>query len=201
MKLKTLKNGPVVKSRLRLPHPIGSNVRIAVLCKEGGTVAAGALEAGAVMVGEQSLLAAIKAGDMPFDKLLCHDDSVKALQEAGLARILGPKGMMPNSKNRTITSNIVGMMREMVGAEEYREKMGVVRMGIGQLNFTPEMLSANISAVMSAIKRDLSKIDEHFTKDVEEVVLSTTNGPGFSLDGGFKSADEKLTPEMLSTAV
>lgn len=201
VKLKTLKNGPVVKNRVRLPHPFGSDVRIAVICKDDGPTAAAALEAGAVMAGEETLLAPIKEGKILFTHLLCHDESAKALQEAGVGRILGPKGLMPNTKNGTITSRIAVMVREMLGAEEYKEKMGVVRMGIGPLNFTPEMISANIKAVMASIKQDLAKIDHQFAKQVEEVVLSTTNGPGFSLNGGFKSVDEKITPEVLCSAV
>ncbi|EQB44519.1 hypothetical protein CGLO_16729 [Colletotrichum gloeosporioides Cg-14] len=73
-----------------------------------------------------------------------------------------------------------------MGADDYRERMGVIRLAIGQLGFTPQMLASNIKAFVSHIKQDIAQLDTH--KD----------GPGFSLNGNFDSTEEKVTPQALS---
>ncbi len=201
IKFGTVKNGPVVRNRIRLPYPVLSSVRIGVICKEGSKLAEEARQAGAVDVGEESLYEAIRTGNTTFNRLLCHGDCQDSLMKANLGRILGPKGLMPNPKQRTVTHDVVGMMREMLGAGDYREKMGVVRVPIGMLGFTPQMLAENVTAFMKAIKKELAKMEDMVAKDVQEVVLSSTNGPGLSLSGAFNPSDESIAPEHLATAV
>ena len=108
---------------------------------------------------------------------------------------------MPNTKTRTITADIKGTMNDLVGAEEYRERAGVVRMAIGQLLFTTQMLSDNIKVLMERIKQDINDLDDNAPKRIEEVVLSTTHGPGISLNGKFQPSDEKLTVQALESAM
>ncbi|KAJ0271170.1 hypothetical protein COL940_011201 [Colletotrichum noveboracense] len=194
--LKTPRNGNVVKNRIRLPNPVKSDVRVGVICEEGSAVAQQALQAGAVIAGQETVFEAIRNGDLAFNKLICHVDSEAALNKANLGRLLGPKGLMPNRRMKTITDNITGSIRETMGADDYRERMGVIRLAIGQLGFTPQMLASNIKAFVSHIKQDIAQLDTH--KDVHEVVLSTSQGPGFSLNGNFDSTDEKVTPQVLS---
>ncbi|OAA55524.1 mitochondrial large ribosomal subunit [Niveomyces insectorum RCEF 264] len=201
LKLQTNKDGAVLRDRIRLPFPCNSDYRIAVVCKEGSKVATEARADGAVAVGEASLFAAIKAGDINFNRLICHADSVSELMKAGLGPVLGPRGLMPSLKNKTITTDVRNQMRDIAGTEDYRERGGVVRMAIGQLSFTPQMIADNIKAMMGKVKEDIRKIEITTPKMVDEVVLSSTNGPGFSLSGAFSPTDEKITPAHLSTAV
>jgi large subunit ribosomal protein L1 len=198
VKLKTLKNGPVLRNRIRLPHPVKTNVRVAVICPENSTIAAEARQLGAVAAGEESLFSMIQEGRLPFDRLVCHADSEAALKRANLGKILGPKGLMPNVKTKTITNDIKGLMRDLVGADEYRERNGVVRMSIGQLGFTPEMVSDNVKRFMGQLNTELNALEDVTEKRVDEVVFSSTHGPGFSLNGGFQSTDESLKPEHLA---
>lgn len=164
-----------------------------------------ARQGGAVAFGEASLFELIKAqsNNLPFNRLICHVDSQQALNKAGLGRILGPKGLMPSLKTNTITKSVKSMMHEMVGAEQYREKIGVVRMPIGNILFTPKQLSENVKALVSQVKNDLVAIEDKMNihKDLIEVVLTSTNGPGFTLNGGFLPTDEKITPAQLSTTM
>ncbi|TDZ38995.1 50S ribosomal protein L1 [Colletotrichum trifolii] len=194
--LKTPRNGSVVKSRIRLPNPVKSDVRVGVICPEGSPIAQQALQAGAVVAGQESLFEAIREEKINFNRLICHVDSEAALNKAALGRILGPKGLMPNRRMKTITENVSGSIRETMGADDYRERQGVIRMAIGQLGFTPKMLADNVKSFLGQIKKDISELDTH--KDIHEVVLSSSQGPGISLNGKFEPTDEKMTPENLS---
>ena len=186
-----------MRGSLRLPNPVKSDWLIAVICPEGGDVANAATSAGAVAVGEESLFEAIREGKIEFDRLLCHEASEKALNKAGLGKVLGPRGLMPNHRNRTIVADVAKSIRDSSGAADYRERMGVVRMSIGQLGFTPIQLRANIQAVMKKVKTECADIAEDFPKEVHEVVLSTTHGPALSLKGTLVDPEDSVTPEQL----
>ncbi|KAM7214151.1 Ribosomal protein L1-like protein [Rhypophila decipiens] len=201
IKLKTSKNGPVIRSTLRLPFPFQTDTRIAVLCPDG-PIATEARENGAVEAGQEGLIQNIQNGNIQFNKLICHVDCEPLLKTLHLGKILGPKGLMPNLKTKTITADIKGTMSDLVGAEEFRERAGVVRMAIGQLLFTPQMLADNIKVFMDKIKKDIGNLDDTAPKVIEEVVLSTTHGPGISLNGKFQPvADENLKVQDLEGAM
>ncbi|KAK2074157.1 hypothetical protein P8C59_008385 [Phyllachora maydis] len=199
VKLRTHKNGPVVRDRIRLPHPVKTDTKVAVICPENGSVAAEARALGAVAAGQESLISQIQEGNITFNRLICHTSSEIPFMRANLGKILGPKGLMPSLKTKTITNNIRDLMRELVGSDEYRERNGVVRLAVGQLGFTPEMLAENIKSFVARIKSDMGKIDEQYAKSIDEVVLSSTKGPGFSLNGGFNPTDPDLRPEDLTS--
>ncbi|KAL2163019.1 hypothetical protein VTH06DRAFT_6855 [Thermothelomyces fergusii] len=201
VKLRATRGGPVIRNRIRLPFPVRTDTRIGVICPEDSPMFAEAQQLGAVAVGEESLFQSIREGNIPFNKLICHVDSQEALKKANLGRILGPKGLMPNPKNRTITNDIKTTVKELIGADDYRERDGVVRLAVGQLGFTPQMLSDNIKAFMAQLKEDIANIDENHVKQLDEVVLTSTNGPGFSLDGTFFPREEGLKPEDLQSVM
>jgi large subunit ribosomal protein L1 len=173
---------------MRLPHPVKTDLRICVVCPRDSPQGNAALAAGASLVGEEEVFNAIKEGKIDFDRCICHTDSLPALNKSGLGRILGPRGLMPSAKTGTVVKDVGAAVREMVGASEYRERNGVVRMSIGQLGFTPEELQANIRAFVENVKRDIAGLSDRVGKEVHEVVLSSTNGPGMSLSGEFRSA-------------
>lgn len=156
---------------------------------------------GAVAVGQESLFESIRQGNIPFNKLICHVDSQDALKKANLGKILGPKGLMPSAKTKTLTTDIKATVQELIGADEYRERDGVVRMAVGQLGFTPKMLSDNVKSMMNLLKQDVNNAEETHPKTIDEVVLSSTHGPGFSLDGTFDPRDEKIKAEDLQSAM
>ncbi|KAH9845612.1 50S ribosomal protein L1 [Teratosphaeria destructans] len=187
LRFKTLKNGPVVRNRMRLPHPVNTDLRICVIAPPDSAPAKAAKQAGASLVGEDEIFEAVKAGNIDFDRCICHVDSLPKLSKSGIARMLGPRGLMPSAKTGTVVKDVKASVGEMVGASEYRERLGVVRICIGQLAFTPEELQANIRAFVERIKRDIAGLSDRISKDIHEVVLSSTNGPGLSLNGEFRS--------------
>jgi large subunit ribosomal protein L1 len=170
VRFRTLKNGPVVRNRLRLPHPVKTDLRICVIAAPGSKAAEEARSAGATLVGEDAVFDQIKQGIVEFDRCICHIDSLQKLNKAGLGRVLGPKGLMPSTKQGTVVTNIGTTVVNMVGGSEYRERMGVVRMAIGQLGFTPEEMQRNIKAIMDAIKKDISQMQDRISKEIHEVV-------------------------------
>lgn len=171
-----------------------------MLCPDG-PIAAEARENGAVEAGEEGLIKNIQNGNIQFNKLVCHIECEPLLKKLNLGKILGPKGLMPNTKTKTITADIKATMNDLVGAEEYRERGGVVRMAIGQLLFTPQMLADNIKVFMERIKQDINDLDDNAPKRIEEVVLSSTHGPGISLNGKLQPSDDKLTIQALESAM
>ncbi|KAK1779885.1 ribosomal protein L1-like protein [Copromyces sp. CBS 386.78] len=201
VKLRTKKGGPVVRDRVRLPTPVKTDTRIAVICPEGSELQEEAKRLGAVLAGEETVFEAIRSGNFLFNKLLCHTESEGALRKANVGKLLGPKGLMPSGKTKTITNNLEATFRDMIGMDEYRERDGVVRMAVGQLGFTPKQLAENIRAFMAKIKSDISKMDDSTPKLLEEVVLSTTHGPGLSLNAEFAPTDDKIKPEDLEAVM
>ncbi|EFY87926.1 60S ribosomal protein L1 precursor [Metarhizium acridum CQMa 102] len=196
--LKTARNGPVVKNSIRLPHPVQSDWQIAVICPEGSDIATAATAAGAVAVGEETLFEAIRNEKIDFDRLICHEASEKALNKAGLGKILGPKGLMPSKRMKTIVSDVTKSIRDSAGAADYRERQGVIRMAIGQLGYTPDQLKVNIQALLKKVKSECAEISEEVSKEVHEVILSTTNGPSLSLNGKFNDVEGETQPEALA---
>lgn len=199
LKFKSQKNGPVVRNRLRLPHPVKTDIRICVICPPDSKYAKDAIAAGASLVGEEDVFEAVKDGNIEFDRCICQTDSLAKMNKAGLGRILGPRGLMPSSKTGTVVSDPASVLKDMVGGSEYRERLGVVRMAIGQLGFTPEEMQRNIKLFIESVKKDLNRMSDKTNKELEEVVLSTTNGPGFSMNGEFASSDGTITAKELST--
>lgn len=170
VRLRTPKNGPVIRNRLRLPHPVTAAVRIAVVCPPNSPAAAQAVKAGACLVGEDNIIDAVKAGRIEFDRCLCHVDSLSKMNNAGLGIILGPKGLMPSTKLGTVVNDVAGGVRGMVGASEYREKLAVIRMAVGQLGFTPEEMQSNIRVFMDGLKKDIAQLSDQVDKKIHEVV-------------------------------
>jgi large subunit ribosomal protein L1 len=200
LKLKSLKNGPVIRNRLRLPHPVKTDLRICVICPPDSQYAEAATAAGASLVGEEAVFEAVKDGRIDFDRCICQTDSLAKMNKAGLGRILGPRGLLPSAKTGTVVKDPASAVKELVGGAEYREKLGVVRIAIGQLGFTPEEMQRNIKALIEAVKKDMSQLSDRISKELAEVVLSSTNGPGLILNGDFISPDSRITPRELSTS-
>ena len=170
VRLRTIKNSPVIRNRLRLSHPPDTSARICVICPPDSPIAKQATAAGAILVGEDNIFDAIREGQIDFDRCICHKDSAKKLQQANLGRILGPRGLMPNEKLGTITGNVAQMVRTMVGATEYKETLGVIRCAVGQLAYTPEQLQKNIREFMASVRKDITALSDQVDKGIHEVV-------------------------------
>lgn len=168
----------MVRGMVSLPAGIGKDVRVAVICKDEKVEEAKA--AGADFASSQSLIDDIKAGKIDFDVLIATPDMMGLIGQ--VARILGPKGLMPNPKLGTVSADIkTAVKNAKSGQVEYRvEKAGIVHAGLGKLSFSNEDLISNIKAfVDSVVKAKPSGAKGTYLK---KVTLSSTMGVGHRID-------------------
>lgn len=172
VRLKTKKDGPVLRNTIRLPFAVKTDIRVCVICEPGSKQAKQAKEAGAVLVGEDEVFERVKEGKIDFDRCIATPASLPKIQKAGLPRILGPRGMMPSVKLGTVTENVAQQVQVMLGGSTYRERQGVVRMSVGQLGFTPEQVRDNIKIFLAHLKGEAGTLAENqgFAKSIYEVV-------------------------------
>ena len=143
-------NDQMVRGVVSLPHGNGKTVRVAVFAK--GAAADEAKAAGADVVGLEDLIAKVEAGNIDFDRVIATPDCMPQLGK--IARILGPKGMMPNPKLGTVTPNVAKAVKDVKGGMiEFKvEKAGIIHAGVGKRSFSADKLSANIKALVDAVK-------------------------------------------------
>ena len=169
-----------VRGAIVLPHGTGKNVRVIAICK--GDAAKAAEAAGAMMVGDSDLIAKIQnEGFIDFDVLVTTPDMMG--QVGRLGKILGPRGLMPNPKAGTVTSDIGRAVTEAkAGKIEYRlDKQNIIHVPVGKASFGPEKLSENMKAVMGAIVK--AKPAAAKGQYIKSVTVATTMGPGVKVNG------------------
>lgn len=168
----------MVRGALVLPHGTGKTLRVAVLAK--GDKAREAEAAGADTVGAEDLIEKITGGWLEFDKMIATPDMMVALSK--VAKILGPRGLMPNPKLGTVTVDVTKAIREQkLGKVEYRtEKTGIIHCVIGKKSFGAVKLHENFVALVSAIVK--AKPPTSKGTYMQGVTLSTTMSPGIKLD-------------------
>lgn len=168
------KSDQVVRGAVVLPHGVGRVPRVAVFAQ--GANAEAAKAAGADIVGFEDLSETIKSGQIEFDVLIATPDAMRFIGQLG--QILGPRGLMPNPKVGTVTTDVstaVGNAKS--GQVRYRaDKGGIVHCTIGKVNFETEQLQQNLEALLAALK----KAKPSTSKGVyfKKLCLSTTMGPG-----------------------
>jgi len=167
-----------IRDNLLLPAGTGTKVRIAVLTDDTDT----ANKAGADFAGTAELLAQLDQGSMNFDLLIATPALMPRLGKS--ARVLGPRGLMPNPKSGTVTNDIGRAVAEAkAGRVEYRvDSTGIVHLGVGKVSFTPAQLLENVQAVLTSIKANKpNNIKGNYLKSVH---LTTTMGPSIKVDLG-----------------
>jgi large subunit ribosomal protein L1 len=168
----------MVRGTVDLPHGTGKSVRVAVFAK--GDQAEEAAAAGADVVGAEDLAQAIQNGEINFDRCIATPDMMLVVGRLG--RILGPRGLMPNPKLGTVTANVAQAVRSAkAGQVQFRvEKAGIVHAGVGKASFAPDLLSANVRALVDAVNR--AKPSGAKGTYLKRVALSSTMGPGIRID-------------------
>ncbi len=163
-----------VRDMVVLPAGSGKTVRVAVLAEGDDAVAA--KKAGADLAGSDDLLKDIEKGKLDFDILISTPALMAKLGK--YARVLGPKGLMPNPKSGTVTNDInKAVTQAKAGRVEYRvDSTGIIHLGIGKVSFGPEKILENAQAVFASIKANKPSSVKGFY--VKNITIATTMGPG-----------------------
>ena len=178
-----------LRGTISLPHGLGKEMTVAVFAK--GDKAREAEEAGADIVGAEDLAERIEGGFTDFDVAIATPDLMPLVGRLG--RVLGPRGLMPNPKTGTVTPEVAKAVGEFKGGKvEYRtDRYGNVHVPLGKASFIPQALIDNFRAVLDELQR--VKPASTKGKYVRSVTLSSTMGPGVSIDPTrIKVTDEDL---------
>ena len=163
-----------VRGTVVLPNGTGKSVKVVVIAK--GDNADKAEKAGADFVGAEDIIAKIQGGWVDFDVCITTPDMMGLVGR--IAKVLGPKGLMPNIKSGTVTTDVVKAINEVkAGKVEYRlDKNNIIHVILGKVSFGKEKLAENLTAVMDAlIKAKPSAAKGTYLKSV---AIATTMGPG-----------------------
>ena len=168
----------MVRGVVQLPNGTGKTVRVAVFAR--GAKADEAKAAGADIVGAEDLMETIQSGKIEFDRCIATPDMMPLVGRLG--KILGPRNLMPNPKVGTVTMDVGNAVKAAKGGEvQFKvEKAGVIHAGIGKVSFDEAKLTENVRAFVDAVTR--AKPAGAKGAYVKKVSLSSTMGPGVSLD-------------------
>lgn len=170
------KNDQQIRGSITLPHGTGKTKKIGVITS---TKADEAKKAGADVVGDESMIDKIKKGEIDFDILVATPEMMPKL--AQVARVLGPKGLMPNPKTDTVTEKVaeaVEMLKK--GKLSFKnDKTGGIHQLIGKVSFGEEKLKENFESFIDAIEK--TKPESVKGKLINKIVVCSTMGPGIKV--------------------
>jgi large subunit ribosomal protein L1 len=168
----------MVRGTVALPAGTGKDVRVAVFAT--GEAADEARAAGADIVGADDLAADVEAGKMDFDLVIATPDMMPVVGRLG--RVLGPRGLMPNPKTGTVTTDVGRAVEDFKGGKvEYRtDRYGNVHVPLGKVSFEPAAIEQNFRAVIDEIQR--AKPASAKGRYLRKITVSSTMGPGVHID-------------------
>ena len=168
----------VVRGTVVLPHGTGRQVRVLVFCKDNNLEVAKA--AGADYAGGADLVQKIQEGWLDFDAVVATPDMMPVISK--VARVLGPRGMMPSPKAGTVTVNVAQTVKELkAGKISYRVDKGAnVHAPVGKLSFTADQLVENTKAVIDSVVKN--KPQSSKGTYIKSLTLTATMAPGIKLD-------------------
>jgi large subunit ribosomal protein L1 len=167
-----------VRGAIALPHGLGKNVRVIVFAK--GPKENEAKSAGADFVGADDLVAKIQGGWLDFDKAIATPDMMGTVSK--VAKVLGPRGLMPNPKVGTVTMSVgEAVSAEKKGKLDFRvDKAGIVHAGIGKKSMGDTKLRENFMTLMGAIMKAKPAASKGIY--LKSISVSSTMGPGIKVD-------------------
>ena len=171
----------VVRGTVVLPHGTGRQVRVLVFCKDNNLEAA--KNAGADYAGGDDLVQKIQSGWLEFDAVVATPDMMPVISK--VAKVLGPRGLMPSPKAGTVTINVAQTVKELkAGKIQYRVDKGAnVHAPVGKLSFSDEQLVENIKAVIESVVK--AKPQTSKGTYIKSLSLAATMTPGIKLDLGL----------------
>lgn len=176
-----------VRGTVNLPHGTGKTARVLVFA--GGERAEEARAAGADIVGADELIAEVEKGRLDFDAVVATPDLMGKVGRLG--KVLGPRGLMPNPKTGTVTTDVAKAVNDIKGGKiEFRvDKNSNLHFIVGKVSFSQAQLTENFNAALDEILR--IKPASSKGRYIKKAVVSTTMGPGIQVEtsGGGVSAE------------
>jgi large subunit ribosomal protein L1 len=168
----------MIRGSVELPHGTGKTVRVLAIAK--GAKAAEAAAAGADHVGAEDMIEKIQGGWMEFDRVVATPDMMGQVGKIG--KILGPRGLMPNPKVGTVTTEVGKVVTSIkAGQVEFRvDKAGILHVPVGRASFAEHKLEENIANLVDTVRR--MRPSSAKGTYLKGITVSTTMGPGISLD-------------------
>lgn len=172
------KSDQMVRGTCPLPHGTGTTVRVLVFAR--GDAAKAAEAAGAEHVGFEDLIEKVKGGFLDFDVAIATPDAMNEVRK--IARVLGPRGLMPNPKTGTVTEDTASAVKEVkAGRADFKlDKNGNIAFAVGKLSFPTEQVAENAKAVIDAVIR--AKPASAKGNYVRNITVSASMLPGCRLD-------------------
>jgi len=172
------KSDQQVRGTVNLPHGSGKTARVAVFADEAKQKEAKA--AGADLVGGEEMITQLqKTGKIDFDVAVATPMMMKHM--AKVAKVLGPKGLMPSPKNETVTNDVAAIVSELKkGKVAFKnDSTGNIHMAVGKISFTPEQIKENLDAALEAIRR--AKPSSSKGTYLKTISINATMGPGIRI--------------------
>ncbi len=168
----------MVRGVVNLPNGTGRTVRVAVFAR--GDKAEEAKKAGADLVGAEDLVETVQKGEIAFDRCIATPDLMPLVGRLG--KVLGPRGLMPNPKVGTVTTDVAAAVKASKGgAVEFRvEKAGIVHAGVGKVSFDAKAIEENVRAFADAVHK--AKPSGAKGNYVKKMSITSTMGPGVKVD-------------------
>jgi len=176
------KSDQIVRGTVSLPNGIGKTRKVVVIAK--GEKQAEAQKAGADESGSVDIIEKISKGWLDFDVLVATPDCMKDLSK--VAKILGPKGLMPNPKSGTVTFEVGQAVTELKkGRVEYKnDSFGIIHCAVGKASFDETKIAENIKALLEAIQKAKPSVSKG--QYIKSISVSSTMGPGIYIDNNQK---------------
>jgi large subunit ribosomal protein L1 len=168
----------MVRGTVVLPHGLGKSKRVVVIAS--GDKVREAQEAGADFVGGEDMVQKITEGWIDYEAVIATPDMMRSAGKLG--KVLGPRGMMPNPKTGTVTTDVAKAVAEIkAGKVEFRlDKTGIIHSPVGKISFTAQALAGNAHALLAAIQK--AKPAAAKGKYIKRITLTSTMGPGVPID-------------------
>jgi large subunit ribosomal protein L1 len=163
-----------VRGTAQLPHGNGKTYRVAVFAR--GALADEAVAAGADIVGAEDLVETIQRGEIKFDRCVASPDMMPLVGR--VAKVLGPRGLMPSPKNGTVSPNVGAVVKSVKGGQiEFRsDKGGILHVGVGKTSFDAVFLEENIQFLLGSVQKEKPAASKGVF--IKKMVLSSTMGAG-----------------------
>ncbi|EEB08150.1 mitochondrial 54S ribosomal protein MRPL1 [Schizosaccharomyces japonicus yFS275] len=175
--LDTVKGSVPVRGYVRLPFPEKKQSRICVIAE--GQAAQQARQSGADVVGGKDIIDLMKKRVFDYNICLAHTDSLNLLKD--VARILGPRNLMPSVKHGTASNDIISLVKTFKGTTPFRERKGMISQVIGPQSYSDEKLAANLKAILAGIRKCISKMEQKRKPRIKHVYLHGTHTIGIKL--------------------